>query len=51
VGEERYVATVLWEKARKVENTTRRYVEDLEEQYPQELWAMLQFSLQHWVTY
>jgi hypothetical protein len=47
VGEEKYVATVLKEKARRVENTTRRYVEDLEELYPQELWTMLQFSLQH----
>ena len=36
MGEERYVAAVLREKARKVENTTRRYVEDLEEQYPHE---------------
>jgi hypothetical protein len=51
MGEERHVAAVLREKARKVENTTRRYVEDLEEQYPHELWTMLQFSLQYSVTY
>ena len=51
MGEEKYVAAVLREKARKVESTTRRYVEDLEEQYPQELRTMLQFSLQHRVTY
>jgi len=51
VGEEGYVAAVLREQAIKVEETTRRYVEDLEEKYPQELWTMLQFSLQHRVTY
>jgi hypothetical protein len=51
VREERYVVAVLREKAQKVESTTRRYVEDMEEQYPQELWTMLQFSLQHRVTY
>ena len=51
VWEENYVATMLKEKAKRVENTTRRYVEDLEDQYPQELWTMLQFSLQHRVTY
>jgi hypothetical protein len=51
VGDKKYVAAVLKEKAKKVESTTRRYVEDLEEKYPQELWTMLQFSLQHRVTY
>ena len=51
VGEEEYVAMVLREKAKKVEKTTRRYVEELEEKYPHELWTMLQFSLQHRVTY
>jgi hypothetical protein len=51
VREEMYVAAVLREKARKVEKSTRRYVEDLEEEYPQELRTMLQFSLQHRVTY
>ena len=42
---------MLREKAKKVEGTTRRYMEDLEDQYPQELWTMLQFSLQHRVMY
>jgi len=40
VGEEEYVAAVLREKARKVESTTRRYMDDLEEKYPHELWTM-----------
>jgi hypothetical protein len=39
------------ETAKNVERTTRRYVEDLEEKYPQELWTMLRFSLQHRLTY
>ena len=51
VGEERYGEAVLRQKAREVEQATRQYVEDLEEKYPQELWTMLQFSLQHMITY
>ena len=51
VGDEEYVAAVLKEMAKKVKSTTRRYVEDLEEKYPQKVWTMLQFSLQHRVTY
>jgi hypothetical protein len=51
VGDEEYVATALKEKAKKVESTTRIYVEDLKEKYPQELWTMLQFSLHHRVPY
>ena len=50
VGEEEYVAAVLREKARKVESTTRRYMDDLEKKFPHELWTMLQFSLQHKIT-
>ena len=42
---------VLREKVRKVVATTKRYVEDLEEEYPQELWTILQFSVHHRVTY
>ena len=45
VGEEEYVAMLLREKAKKVESTTRSYMDDLEEKYPHELWTMLQFSL------
>ena len=37
VGEERYVAVVLRDKAKHVGKVTRQYVEDLEEEYPQEL--------------
>jgi len=34
VGDERYVTAALRETGRKIETTTRRYVEELEEQYP-----------------
>ena len=34
VGEERYVAAVLRNKAEQVEQVTQRYMEDLEEEYP-----------------
>ena len=51
VGEERYVANVLRDKARQVGEVTRKCVEDLEEEYPKELWTMLPFSLRHRVTY
>ena len=37
VGEERYVAANLRDKAKQVGKVTREYVEDLEEEYPQEL--------------
>ena len=46
-----YVAAVLRDKARQMGEVTWKYVEDLEKEYPQELWAMLQFSMQHKVTY
>ncbi len=51
LGEEGYVRAKLAEKARQVQVTTEAYVQDLGDEYPQELWAMLQFSLQHRVTY
>ena len=51
VGEERYVTAVLRDKAKLVGHVTRQYVEDLEEEYPHELWTMLQFSLQHMIAY
>jgi len=51
VGEERYGAAVLRYKAQQVGQVARQYVEDLEEEYPQELWTMLQFSLHHMITY
>ena len=42
VGEERHVAANLRDKAKQVGQVTREYVEDLEEEYPQELvWTML----------
>jgi len=37
VGEERYVAAILRDKAKQVGHVTRQYVEDLEEEYPHEL--------------
>ncbi len=51
VGEERHATAKLREKAAHVEKTTPSYVQDLEEEYPRELWALLQFSLQHRITY
>jgi hypothetical protein len=51
VGEERYVVVKLREKATHVEDTTKFDVRDLGDEYPQELWTMLQFSLQHRITY
>jgi hypothetical protein len=45
VGEERYVTTVLREKARRVGKVTQKYAEELEEDYPQELWTIYVASL------
>ena len=39
------------EKALQVKQTTETYVQDLGDEYPQELYTMLQFSLQQRVTY
>jgi len=50
IGTERYVQAKLREKALQVKQTTKMYVQDLGDEYPQELWTMLQFSLQHRVT-
>jgi hypothetical protein len=51
MGEEKYVESILRKKAKHVEKVTERYVENLGEEYPQELWTMLQFSMQHIITY
>ena len=51
IGEERYVHAKLRDKARHVKETTETYVRDLGDEYPQELWTMLQFSLHHRITY
>ncbi len=51
LGEEKYVKARLREKARQVQRTTEAYIDDVGEEYPQELWTMLHFSLQHRVTY
>ncbi len=50
LGEEKYVKARLREKAKQVQRTTEAYVDDMGEEYPHELWTMLQFSLQHKVT-
>ena len=50
IGKERYVVVKLREKATQVEDTTKSYVRDLEDEYPQELLTMLPFSLQHRIT-
>ena len=51
VGEEMYVAVKLRDKAMQVKKMTEAYVKDLGDEYPKELWTMLQFSLQHRITY
>ena len=51
VGDEDYIATALQPKASQATTTTRKYVEDLADDHPQELWTMLQYSLQHKATY
>ena len=51
VGEERYVVVKLREKAAQVEDTTKSSVMDLGDEYHQELWTMLHFSLQPRITY
>ena len=50
VGEEKFVEVKLREKATHVRKTTEAYVRDLGDEYPQELWTMLQISLQHRIT-
>ena len=44
IGEERYVEAVLKKKAKEVVAIMRRYAEDLEEEHPHELWALLYYS-------
>jgi hypothetical protein len=51
IGEERYVEAVLKKKAKEIAAITRQYAEDLEEDHPHELWALLYYSLQYRVTY
>ena len=51
VGEEKFVEVKLRAKAAQARKTTEAYVRDLGDEYPQELWTMLQFSLQHRITY
>jgi hypothetical protein len=51
VGEKKYVQAKLRDKAGQVKETTGAYVKDTGDEYPQELWTMLQFSLQHRITY
>jgi hypothetical protein len=41
IGEERYVEAVLKKKAKEVAAITRQYAEDLEEEHPHEVWALL----------
>ena len=51
VGEDKYIQAKLRDKAGQMQETTKAYVKDLGDEYPQELWTMLQFSLQHRITY
>jgi hypothetical protein len=45
IGEDEYVAHVLWNKAKKSRQLAREFTRDLEEENPYELWTMLQLSL------
>jgi hypothetical protein len=51
MGEADYVAAVLRAKASQVIATTRNYAVDLSDDHLPELWIILQYSLQHMVTY
>ena len=51
VGEEEYAMHVLRDKAEKVKKITKDYTRNLEEKNPHEMWTMLQFFLQHRITY
>jgi hypothetical protein len=51
VGDPEYTTTVLKTKATQMRTTTRNYVADMADDHPQELWTMLQYSLQHKTTY
>ena len=46
-----YIVVVLRAKASQVIMTTQKYVTDLSDDCPQELWTMLQYSLHHKITY
>jgi hypothetical protein len=50
IGEPEYEETVLKNKSRELARVARKYIEDLEEEYPQNLWTLLQYSLQHMIT-
>ena len=51
IREERYAEAVLKKKAKEVAAITRQYAVDMEEEHPQEMWALLHYSLQHKVRY
>ena len=51
IGEPEYVEAVLRKIALEVTEVARAYVEDLEDEYPQKVWTLLQYSLHHMITY
>ena len=51
LGEPRFVEAVLAEKAKQVDDVATLYVETLGDEYAQELWSMIYYSLQHKITY
>jgi hypothetical protein len=51
IGEHVHVEAVSRDKAPEVARVARAYVDDLEDEYPHELWTRLQYSLQHIITY
>ena len=51
VGDPDYVTSILRTKANQVGTITKNYVTELADDHPQELWTMLQYYIQHKVTY
>ena len=51
IREPEYVEAVLRNMAMEVTEVARAYVEDLEDEYSHEEWALLRYSLQHMITY
>ena len=51
IGEPEYLEVVLRDKAPEATRVIRVYVEDLEDENPQELWTVLRYSLHHMINY
>ncbi len=51
IGDETFTKKIMKIKAHQVCDVVKDYIVDLQEEHPQELWTMLQYSLHHKVTY